>query len=310
MVHRDFSRREVFTGLGALGLALIAGPRSARAADYPNMIGEVGTTRAQAGETLMDVMRRANLGYVELVVANPTVDTWLPDPKAAIVLPTAHILPEAPREGIVLNLPEQRLYYFHPNSSEVRSFPIGIGSAGHHTPLGRTSIVRKQKDPTWYVPKSILKEEPDHAKIVPPGPDNPLGKHALYLKWNAYLIHGTNLPDAIGRRASHGCINMYPESVEYLFDRVPVGTAVTVVDQPAKFAMVKGELLMQTHLTGKQADQIEDTGKFDPEPIPNLEALVTKAAGAMKDRIDWDAVKTVQKARNGIPVRITKTSAA
>ena len=310
MAHRDLNRREVFAGLGALGLALIAAPRLARAAGYPNMIGAVGTTRAQPGETLMDVMRRSNLGYDELVVANPTVDTWLPDPEVDIVLPTAHILPDAPREGIVLNLPEQRLYYFVPDSSTVRSFPIGIGSEGNHTPLGRTTIVRKQKNPTWYIPKSILKEEPGRNPVVPPGPDNPLGKHALYLKWPAYLIHGTNLPDAIGRRASHGCINMYPESVEFLFDRVPIGTVVTVVDQPAKFIVANGALLIQAHMTGKQADEIEATGKFEPERIPNLEALVIKAAGAMKDRIDWDVVKAAEEKRDGIPVRITKDSAA
>jgi L,D-transpeptidase ErfK/SrfK len=310
MAHRDLSRRNVFTGIGALGLALMASPRLARAAGYPNMIGEVGTTRALPGETLMDVMRRTNLGYVEIVVANPAVDTWIPNPEADIVLPTAHILPDAPREGLVLNLPEQRLYYFQPGGSPIRSFPIGIGSEGNHTPLGRTSIVRKQKNPTWYIPKSILKEEPGRKPVVPPGPDNPLGKHALYLKWPAYLIHGTNLPDAIGRRASHGCINMYPESVEYLFDRVPIGTSVTVVNQPAKVAMVDGQLLLQTHLTGKQADELEETGKFEPEPIPNLEALVTKAAGDMKDRVDWDAVKTAEEKRNGIPVRIIKDQAA
>jgi L,D-transpeptidase ErfK/SrfK len=310
MVHRDLNRREVFAGLGALGIALVAGPRLAHAAGYPSLIGEVGSTRAQPGETLMDVMRRSNLGYDELVVANPTVDTWLPDPDVDIVLPTAHILPDAPREGIVLNLPEQRLYYFQPDGSTVRSFPIGIGSEGNHTPLGRTTIVRKQKNPTWYIPKSILKEEPGRNPVVPPGPDNPLGKHALYLKWTAYLIHGTNLPDAIGRRASHGCINMYPENVEFLFDRVPIGTVVTVVDQLAKFTVAKGDLLMQAHMTGKQADDIESTGKFEPEKIPNLAALVEKAAGPMKDRIDWDAVKTAEEKRDGLPVRITKDSAA
>jgi L,D-transpeptidase ErfK/SrfK len=310
MANRDLSRRDVFTGLGALGIALVAAPRLARAAGYPDMIGEVGMTRAKPGETLMDVMRRSNLGYDELVVANPTVDTWIPDPAADIVLPTAHILPEAPREGIVLNLPEQRLYYFQPDGRTVRSFPIGIGSEGNHTPLGRTTIVRKQKNPTWYIPKSILKEEPGRKPIVPPGPDNPLGKHALYLKWPAYLIHGTNLPDAIGRRASHGCINMYPESVEFLFDRVPIGTVVTVVNQLAKFTVVNGTLLMQAHMTGKQADEIEATGKFEAEPIPDLEALVTRAAAGMKDRIDWDVVKTVEEKRDGIPVRVTKDPAA
>lgn len=309
MAHRDLNRREVFAALGAFGAFALVRPRIAFAAPRSAMIGEVTTTKVRAGDTLMDIMRRHNLGYDEIVAANPGVDTWIPAEDSEVVLPTAHILPEAPHEGLVLNLPEQRLYYFH-TDGRIQSFAIGIGAEGKGTPLGRTTVVRKQKDPTWYVPKSILKEEPDHEKIVRPGPDNPLGKHALYLKWPGYLIHGTNLPDAIGRRASHGCINMYPEGVAYLFDHVGIGTGVTVVDQLAKFATIDGQLFLQTHMSGKQADQIEESGKFDGEKIPNLATLVEKAAGEMKDRIDWDAVKTAEEKRDGIPARITRDSAA
>jgi L,D-transpeptidase ErfK/SrfK len=310
MARGDLSRRGLLTGAGALGAVVLAQPRFAFAARYPNLIGEVTTTLTRKGDTLMDVMRRHNLGYVEIVAANPTVDPWIPPEGTKLVLPTAHILPDAPREGLVLNLPEQRLYHFQPGGGQVRTFPIGIGSEGKTTPVGRTTVVRKQKNPTWYVPKSILKEEPDHKKIVPPGPDNPLGRHALYLGWNAYLIHGTNLPDAVGRRASHGCINMYPESVEYLFDRVAIGTPVTVVNQQAKFASIDGALYLQVHASGKQTDQIEATGKFEPEAIPDLAARADKAAGEMRDRIDWDIVVEAVKRRNGIPVRITKDAPA
>lgn len=306
MVRRDLSRREFIVGSGVAAAAMLARPSLSYAVTYPNILGEVSTTQARKGDTLMDIMRRHNLGYDELVAANPTVDTWIPGEGTDVLLPTAHIIPVAPREGLVLNLPEQRLYYFPADGGPAKTFAIGIGAEGKTTPLGRTTIVRKQKNPTWHVPKSILKEEPDHKKIVMPGPDNPLGKYALYLKWPAYLIHGTNQPDAIGRRASHGCINMYPEGVEYLFERVAIGTVVTVVDQQAKFAVVEGEVFLQIYMTGKQADQIEESGKFDPEPVPELKAMAERAAGDLRDRIDWDVVAEAEKTRNGIPVRITR----
>jgi len=306
MARDDLSRRQVLAGMAATSAAgLIATPRLAWARTLPNIIGEVKTTKARAGQTLMDVMREHNLGYVEIVAANPGVDTWIPGEDTEILLPTAHVLPDAPREGMVLNLPEHRLYWF-PGDGTAESFAIGIGAEGKVTPIGRTTVVRKQKNPTWHVPKSILKEEPDHVKVVKPGPDNPLGKYALYLGWPAYLIHGTNLPDAIGRRASHGCINMYPEGVEVLFNRAPIGTVVQVVDQPAKFAWMDGALMMQVHLTGKQADQIEETGQFEPEPVPDLDARVKRAAGKEADRLDWDAIAEAVKKRNGVPVRITR----
>lgn len=309
MAHRDLSRREVFSGLGALGAVLLARPRSAFAAGYPDVLGKVTTTRARQGDTLMDIMRRHNLGYDEIVAANPKVDPWLPGEGTEIVLPTEHILPVGPREGLLLNLPEQRLYYFEPKGV-VRSFAIGIGAEGKTTPLGRTTVVRKQRNPTWYVPKSILKEEPDHKKIVMPGPANPLGKHALYLKWPGYLIHGTNMPDAIGRRASHGCINMYPEGVSYLFDRVGIGMSLTVVSQQAKVTTIDGALYLQVHMSGAQADQIESTGKFEQEPVPGLAEMVDKVAGELSPRVDWDVVVAAVDRRDGIPVRITKEARA
>jgi L,D-transpeptidase ErfK/SrfK len=306
MAYRDFSRREVFAGLGAAGAVLLTQPRLAvAAAGYPTVIGKVATIEAQKGDTLMDIMRRHNLGYDEIVAANPKVDPWLPGEGTEIVLPTQHVLPEGPREGLLLNLPEQRLYYFQ-GSGEVRTFAIGIGADGKTTPLGRTAVVRKQKDPVWYVPKSILKEEPDHKKIVPAGPENPLGKHALYLNWPGYLIHGTNLPDAIGRRASHGCINMYPEGVSYLFDHVGIGTSVTVVSQQAKAALIDGAVFLQVHLNGDQADQIEATGKFDPAPVPDLAQRIDRVAGPLSSQIDWDIVLAAVARRDGIPVRISK----
>jgi L,D-transpeptidase ErfK/SrfK len=310
MARLDLSRRQVIGGLAAAGVAALIAPRGVFAREgAAAMIGEVTRTTVRAGETIMDVMRRSNLGFDEIIAANPGIEIWIPAEGTEVILPTAHILPDAAREGMVLNLPEHRLY-FYPPGGKPESYAIGIGTEANKTPLGRTSVVRKQKNPTWYVPKSILAEEPGRKKIVPPGPDNPLGDHAIYLKWTAYLIHGTNLPDAIGRRASHGCINMYPEGIAAIYDRTPIGMPVTVVDQQAKFAWVGEQLYMQAHLSGRQADQIEETGKFDFEPVPGLEARATKAAGKEKHRLDWDAIQEAVKRRDGIPVQILRDTPA
>jgi L,D-transpeptidase ErfK/SrfK len=311
MTRLDLSRRQVITGLAAAaGAALIATRTATAARGGTSMVGEVGRTTAKAGDTLMDIMRRHNLGFDEILAANPGFDVWTPAEGTEVVLPTAHILPDAPREGMVLNLPEHRLYFFPPNGGKPESYAIGIGTEGNKTPLGRTKVVRKQKKPTWYVPKSILAEEPGRQKVVPPGPDNPLGDHAIYLAWTAYLIHGTNLPDAIGRRASHGCINMYPEGIAAIFERTPIGMPVTVVDQQAKLAWVGEQLLMQVHLSGRQADQIEETGKFDHEPVPKLEAIADKAAGEERHRLDWEVIQEAVKRRDGIPVNVLRDTPA
>jgi L,D-transpeptidase ErfK/SrfK len=310
MTRLDLSRRQVVRGLAAAaGTALLA-PRLAFARNNVAMIGEVARTHVKAGDTLMDIMRRHNLGFDEILAANPGFDVWTPAEGTEVLLPTAHILPDAPREGLVLNLPEHRLYFYPPNSGAPESYAIGIGTEANKTPRGRTKVVRKQKNPTWYIPKSILAEEPGRKKVVPPGPDNPLGKHAIYLAWTAYLIHGTNLPDAIGRRASHGCINMYPEGIEAIFDRTPIGMPVTVVDQQAKFAWLGEQLYLQVHLTGHQADQIEETGKFDHEPVPGLEARADKAAGKEIYRLDWEVIQEAVKKRDGIPVQILRDTPA
>jgi L,D-transpeptidase ErfK/SrfK len=156
------------------------------------------------------------------------------------------------------------------------------------------------------VPKSILKEEPDHPKIVRPGPDNPLGKHAIYLEWPAYLIHGTNKPDGVGRRVSHGCIRMYPEGAERLYEVVAIGTPVTVVDQQAKFGWIDGELYLEIHPSQKQTDQIEETRTFETESVPDLQGRVKMAARDQVERIDWSVVDEAAIRRAGFPVRITR----
>ena len=211
--------------------------------DTDSVIGHLQVTRAHQEDTLSDIARRFNIGYEEILRANPAVDPWLPREGTAVVLPTQFVLPDAPRNGVVINLAALRLFYFPPvkkgEPQTVITHPIGIGQIGWSTPVGNTKIVRKKADPTWYPPASVRKEHAEEGEILPvkigPGPDNPLGKYAFTLDWPSYLIHGTNQPYGVGLRASHGCIRLYPEDIAQLFDKIPVGTKVTVVNQPVVY---------------------------------------------------------------------------
>ena len=165
--------------------------------------------------------------------------SWVPGEDTKIVIPDAHLLPDGAREGLVLNLADQRIYYYAPNSSIVESHPIGIGNVDWETPKGTTRVIRKRKNPIWRVPKSIRAEQPELPAMVMPGPKNPLGKFALDLSMPAYLIHGTNKPLGVGRRVSHGCIRLYPEDILTLFRKVAVGTPVAIVDQTGQAGLAR-----------------------------------------------------------------------
>lgn len=260
-------------------------------------------------DTLVDLALRKSLGFVSLVAANPRVDPWLPRPGELLTLPTANILPDAPREGIVVNLGELKLYYFPKKGAEPHVFPIGIGQDGLDTPMGTTTVVRKDKNPAWYPTENMRKRRPELPAMVPAGPDNPLGDYSLRLGWPAYLIHGTNTPYGVGRRVSSGCIRLYPDDIEKLFGMVPVGTKVTVVNQPVKFGWHQGELYMQVHWTLQQVDEIEESRTFTPEPIEDLHAMIRDMAREHVRRVDWDLAERVAEERRGLPVRITRPSA-
>ncbi len=243
------------------------------------VIGELQTTQVQGEDTLSDIARRFNVGYEEIVRANPGVDPWLPGVGREIILPTQFVLPNAPREGLVINLPQLRVFYFpKPGKGEpqtVITHPIGIGKVGWSTPEGVTKVTSKHRNPTWHPPVSVRRE---HAKAgdplpskVPPGPDNPLGAHMMRLGWPSYLIHGTNKPYGVGLRSSHGCIRFYPEDIATLFDDIPVGTKVTVVNQPYVFGWRDGALYAQVFPVleddkrkhPKQAQQLLDKALSD-----------------------------------------------
>ncbi|VUX45164.1 conserved exported hypothetical protein [Candidatus Defluviicoccus seviourii] len=267
--------------------------------------GEMASTLTFANDTLLDIARAEDLGLVELMAANPGVDPWYPGVNVNLVLPTAHIVPDAPRTGIIVNLAELRLYYFHPEKG-LFSFPLGVGKDGFGTPLGQTKIVRKVDGPTWYPTEGKLAEDPTLPKVVPPGPDNPLGEFALYLGWPTYLIHGTSKPYGVGRRVSRGCIRMFPEDIAWMYENVAVGTPVVTVAQSVKFGRRNGVLYLEVHPTLEQIDQIEDEGAFKPAPIPDYTDMVLLAAGEQIERIDWRAVDRAFAERRGYPIAITR----
>lgn len=217
------------------------------------VVGTLQMTKVAGEDTFSDIARRFNLGYEELVRANPGIDPWLPGEGREIVLPTQYVLPNAPRQGLVINLAQLRVFYY-PKAGEgepqkVITHPIGIGKVGWSTPEGSTKIIGKTKSPTWFPPASVRKEhreagDPLPAK-VPPGPDNPLGDRMMSLGWPSYLIHGTNKPYGVGMRSSHGCMRFYPEDITLLYDAIPVGTKVTVVNQPLVLGWHRDAMYLQ-----------------------------------------------------------------
>jgi L,D-transpeptidase ErfK/SrfK len=218
-----------------------------------DVVGQLQVTKVQGEDTLSDIARRFNLGYEEVVRANPGIDPWLPGVGREVVLPTQFVLPDAPREGLVINLAQLRVFYYPKVKAgeprKVITHPIGIGKVGWQTPEGSTKVTSKKKNPTWTPPVSVRKEHREAGdplpRVVPAGPDNPLGTHMMTLGWPSYLIHGTNKPYGVGMRSSHGCMRFYPEDIAGLYDMIPLGTKVTVVNQPFVFGWSKDALFMQ-----------------------------------------------------------------
>ena len=288
-----------------------------------DLVGETQVLFARYENTFSAIGREYDLGYEAMRSANPGVDQWLPGEGTPIYLPTQSILPDATRKGIVINVPAMRLYYFTTEKSAatpekssadlaagtttVTTYPIGIGAEGWATPFGEAKVKEKAKDPVWYVPASVRKEHLERGDklpaVVPPGPDNPLGAFAMTLSIPSYLIHGTNKPDGVGMRSSHGCIRLYPEDIEALFGRVPRGTPVRIVNQPLLAAWRDGQLYLEVHppLAEEKHDLVaEAEGALKSA----LERAGSAAAGAM---IDSAAVQRIVTEQRGIPLPVLRS---
>jgi L,D-transpeptidase ErfK/SrfK len=281
-----------------------------------DVVGVVQVVTVGKDDTLTDIARRFNVGYEEILRANPKVDPWLPGAGREIVVPTQFILPDAPRTGIVINIPAMRIFYYPPvkrgERQVVLTHPIGIGKVGWRTPEGVTKIVRRQKDPTWRVPESVRKEHHDNGEeldaVIGPGPDNPLGKYAFYLQWPSYLIHGTNKPAGVGLRSSHGCIRLYPEDIEQFFNMVPIGTQVRVVNQPFLFGWRDGQLYMQAY--DVMEDDTRDWKNAQKKLLTtSLATRLQQQVKARHEQVDWTLISSLARDPRGVPVPVTVANA-
>ena len=253
-------------------------------------------------DTLLDIARRFDIGYKEISAANPEVDVWLPGDQQEVFIPNQFILPDAPHEGIVINLAEMRLFYYPKAKAGERqtviTHPIGIGREGWETPLGKTRITEKKKDPTWTPTASILKEHEEKGdplpKVVPAGPENPLGAYAMRLGIPGYLLHGTNKPFGVGMRVSHGCIRLYPEDIEHLFGQVAVNTPVLLVYQPYKAAWENGRLYLEAHQ--------EHNGRVEVDSTVVRKSMVDAIVGSVPHTFseeDWAFINRVAEQAHG-----------
>ncbi|WP_355662072.1 L,D-transpeptidase family protein [Halomonas salifodinae] len=309
--------KSLYRGLAPLSLALVV-PALGWADELPrghfvlpeqgDVIGEVRTIAAAEEDTLLDIARRHNLGFDEIQRANPDVSLWYPGEGTEVVLPSRFVLPDAPREGIVINLSELRLYYYPANDpGRVETYPISVGRDGFATPVGVTRTTVKVKDPAWSPPRSMREEAAARGEpapsIVPPGPDNPLGRHAILLGLPSYLIHGTNQPDGVGMRVSRGCIRMFPEDIESLYERVPNGTQVNIIDQPFKAGWDGDTLMVQAYPALE-----ENEASF--EPVLNALEVLSRAFGDEEPPVDYAQLRQAVEQPSGQPVAVLREAEA
>ncbi len=298
-------------------LALIAPSLSAQSFSLEprnnDLVGEIKVIQARESDTLMDIARANSTGYRAIRLANPDLDVWLPGESMPVVIPSRFVLPDAPREGIVLNRGEMRLYYFHqdPETDKplVTTYPVGIGRADRQTPTGRGHITMKLHKPTWYPTENVRADYAAQGKTlarqIPAGPDNPLGEYALVLNLPGYLIHGTNKPDGIGMLVSQGCVRLYPEHIEALVAAVEKGTPVTIIDQPSKAGIADGKLMVEVH-PPVYPDQQSERGKDEQKLIKQIVLLLETRGEELEGEIDWRKVTEAFRRADGIPVAVTR----
>lgn len=280
----------------ALGLAI--GPANASTFILPDandgVVGEPVALTVTYDDRFSTLAMKYDLGFEEMRHANPDVDPWIPGEGARVVLPTQFMLPPGPREGIVINLPEYRLYYFPKDSGTVMTFPIGIGRTGFQTPTTTAKIVAKIVNPSWYPTKAHRVEHAEMGDVlplvVPPGPDNPLGALAIQLTIPGYFLHGTNKPFGVGQRVSHGCVRLYPDDIQTLAAAAPIGTPVRIIDAPVKVAWHEGALWMESH------------PPLETEPdMARMTQLVNRATDGKRVEIDWTRAEEMARTSKGMP---------
>lgn len=264
------------------------------------IIGQVQYTTAGFSENMGKVQERYNIGYNAVEDANPQIDVTKGIALGTTLqIPTQHLLPDLPREGIVVNLPEMRMYYYLPNTKMVYTYPIGIGKIGKTIPLANTAITRKEVNPAW-IPPSDIREWNLEAQgivlpqIMPAGPENPLGPYAIYMEIPTFLIHSTIFPESIGKRASFGCIRMYESDIKQFFPTVERGVPVAIINMPTKTAWQNDNLYMESFRALEEQDQSETTFK-------GMVHIVNNATETKPTLVDWQAISYLSQIKDGIP---------
>jgi L,D-transpeptidase ErfK/SrfK len=271
-----------------------------------SVVGEPQIVFSRKSDTFPDFAREYGLGYDELVAANPGIDPWLPGENTPILLPTQYIIPDVPRSGIVLNIASKRLFYFLPVKDgepvQLITYPIRIGRVGWETPLGEAKVVSKATDPTWYVPSSVRKEHAEAGDplpaVVPPGPDNPLGRHVLKLDMPGYLLHGTNQPYGVGMRVSHGCVRLYPENIELLYSLIAIGEKVRIINEPYLAGWKDSQLFFEGH------QPLEDDTVTPEQHLQLIFDSVGRQSGAFADQHEQDEARAVASQALGVPTLV------
>lgn len=273
-----------------------------RAGELPPIVGRMQRHRIAPRETLLDVARNAGLGFHELRDANLDLDEWVPPANAEVVVPSRWILPRAHYRGLVVNVAEMRLYVFPTDTRpgervSMLTWPVGIGVEEAPSPVGAFTVRSKDENPTWIVPASVLRTMDKPQKVVPPGPENPLGAYRIRLSMGAYSIHGTNDPWSIGRLTTHGCIRLYPEDIEELYPLVRRGMPGELVYQPVKLGEDGGRIYAEVH---------DDVYR----KIPDLEryAFAEVAKAGLARRVDPELLRAAVHAKSGVPVDVTRGS--
>ncbi len=263
----------------------------------PPIIGNDYQVEIAKGDTMAQIARQNGMGLQEILDANPGIKPRRMMVGDVLSLPKSHILPDTERGGIVVNLPEMRMYYYPDSQSghEVMTFPVTIGQDDWPTPQKRTTITQKVENPTWRPTKRIRLEAEgkgiDLPEVVPAGPKNPLGRHKMRLGQSSILIHGTNKPSSIGLRASHGCLRMYPEDVEKLFNMVPMGIDVQLINQPIKVTEYNGRTWVEVH---------KPLGN-DPWSDKQMLDYAVQHFSAFGHEVDIELLKELIATKSGIP---------
>jgi len=293
----------------ALPLMLLMGSAIAETYNYrpgEDVIGNISIHTIQEGDNFLQLAQTFRVGFKELVDANPDVDPWIPEQDAQIIIPTQYILPNVERQGVIINLAELRLYQFHGianNVASVSTYPVSVGKDDEwKTPLTFTRVISKTARPNWYPPESIRKEHEENndplPKVVPPGPDNPLGEYKIGLALAGYLIHGTNVPEGIGMRVTHGCIRLHPDGIEKLFKSVTVNTPVTIINQPYKVGWRDDKLYVETH---SEIEEQEQASSRNLTEFVQLVVAQTKKKEQENYKILWEKGYQEAREKSGVP---------